>query len=81
MDADILFGRLYYHLDKKHSYAQDNGSFVHLFALKTGDDMHAVNFPLLAAILAEHNMSFNRYVFPLALSLAALCVSIWALLT
>lgn len=81
MDAEILFGRLYYHLDKKHRYAQDDGSLVHLFALKTGDDLHTVNFPLLAAILAEHNASFNRYIFPLALSFAAFCVSIWALLT
>src|SRR5690554_4290064 len=60
MDAEILFGRLYYHLDKKYRYAQDDGSLVHLFALNTGGDLHTVNFPLLAAILAEHNVSFNR---------------------
>lgn len=80
MDAEILFGRLYYHLDKKYRYAQDDGSLVHLFALNTGGDLHTVNFPLLAAILAEHNVSFNRYILPLALSFAAFCVSIWALL-
>ena len=76
MDAEILFGRLYYHLDKKHRYAQDDGSHVHLFSLQTGGDLHTVNFPLLAAILAEHNVSFNRYIFPLVLSFAAFCVSI-----
>lgn len=80
MDSEILFGRLYYHLNKLHGYTQDDGSKVHLFALKTGKDRHTVNFPLLAAVLAEKNVSFNRYIFPLVLSLAALFVSIWALL-
>lgn len=80
MDPQLLFGRLYYHLDKKHRYAQDDGSKVHLFAFKTGEDRHTVNFPLLAAVLAEHQVSFNRYIFPLVLSVAAFGVSIWALL-
>ena len=80
MDSEILFGRLYYHLNKIHGYTQDDGSKVHLFALKTGEDRHTVNFPLLAAVLAEKNVSFNRYIFPLALSFLALCVSIWALI-
>lgn len=30
-DADIIFGRLFYHLDKKYRYVMDDGSKVHLF--------------------------------------------------
>ncbi|WP_223670229.1 hypothetical protein [Kangiella shandongensis] len=30
-DPDLLFGRLYYYLDKKHRYEQDDGSIVYLF--------------------------------------------------
>jgi hypothetical protein len=36
-NADLLFGRLYYHLDFKHRYKQDNGALVPLFYLKVGE--------------------------------------------
>jgi hypothetical protein len=49
---ELLFGRLYYHLDKKHRYKQDDGSLVPLFYLKVGEKRHAVNFPYLASVLA-----------------------------
>jgi len=53
VDGDIVFGRLYYHLEKKHGYAQENGTHVPFFALKAGQDVHCVNFPLLASVLAD----------------------------
>ncbi|EAQ98746.1 hypothetical protein KT71_08972 [Congregibacter litoralis KT71] len=80
MDEHLLFGRLYYHLDQKYRYTQEDGSKVYLFAFKVGKDRHAVNFPLLAAVLAEHKLSFNRFMFPMAISCVALSVSIWAVL-
>lgn len=48
-----LFGRLYYYLDKKHGYKQDDGTLVPLFSLKVGEDTHCVNFPLLVSVLAS----------------------------
>lgn len=78
LDPDIVFGRLYYHLEKKHGYKQDNGALVHLFAFKVGADRHAVNFPLLSAILAEHEQSFYRFTIPLFVSSLALLISIAA---
>lgn len=78
LDPDIVFGRLYYHLDKKYGYKSDDGSMVHLFALKVGTDHHAVNFPLLSAVLAELEQSFYRFTVPLFVSSAALLVSIAA---
>ena len=53
VDPDIVFGRLYYHLDKKHRYKRENGAFVHLFAREVGGDRNCVNFPYLASLLAE----------------------------
>ena len=79
VDPDIIFGRLYYHLDKKFGYTKDDGSKVHLFAKKTGDDMHTVNFPMLSAVLAEHEQSYYRFIIPLAISLIALAFSIFSL--
>ena len=49
-DAHILFGRLYYHLDQKHRYKQDDGSSVHLFAFQVGNERHCINYPYLAAM-------------------------------
>ncbi|MCW8924504.1 MAG: hypothetical protein OQK69_12910 [Gammaproteobacteria bacterium] len=80
VDPDIIFGRLYYHLDKKHGYTKDNGHKVHLFAMKAGEDMHTVNFPMLAAVLAEHEQSYYRFLIPLVLSVVALSFSIAGLL-
>ena len=81
MDKHLLFGRLYYHLDKKHRYTQEDGSKVYLFAFEAGENRHAVNFPLLAAVLAEHKLSYNRFIFPMLISCVALMVSIWAVLS
>jgi hypothetical protein len=49
VDPDIVFGRLYYHLDHQYAYRKDNNVRVHLFVK---DDIpkirDAVNFPYLA---------------------------------
>jgi hypothetical protein len=31
VDSDIVFGRLYYHLDQKHGYKREDGTSVHFF--------------------------------------------------
>lgn len=77
---ELLFGRLYYHLDQKYRYKQDNGNLVPLFYLKVGEKRHAVNFPYLASILAEKNQEFRRYILALGVSFLALGVSIASLL-
>lgn len=78
-DAHVLFGRLYYHLDHKFRYKQDNGALVHLFAFKVGDERHCINYPYLAAILSEYREqhSSNRKSFWLAV--AALVLSLGAI--
>jgi hypothetical protein len=30
LPTQLVFGRLYYHLEKRHRYQQDNGAWVHL---------------------------------------------------
>lgn len=76
VDSDIVFGRLYYHLDKKYGYSQQDGSKVHLFAFEVGKDRHAVNFPLLSAVLAELEQSWFQFIVPLVFSALALIISI-----
>jgi hypothetical protein len=82
-----MFGRLYYHLDHKYRYKQDDGSHVNLFAFKVRKEMHCVNFPYLCGILSEKQVDFRRTVTPFVLtgisvfvSLTSLLVSVVALL-
>jgi len=78
LDPEIIFGRLYYHLNQKHGYKQDDGTLVDLFAQKVGSDRHVVQFPLLSAVLAEHEQSYLRFTIPMYLSIIALSFSIAA---
>ncbi|HEY2865363.1 MAG TPA: hypothetical protein VGK37_17220 [Casimicrobiaceae bacterium] len=78
-NPELLFGRLYYHLDQKYRYKQDNGPTVSLFELKVGSKRHAVQFPDLASILAGFNQEFRRYVLTLAVSCLSLGLAIASL--
>ena len=77
-DGDIVFGRLYYDLDRRHGYTED-GAKVHLFTLKVGADRHCVNFPFLASVLARLREDHGRYIWSLRLSIAAFVVSVVSL--
>ncbi|WP_426994382.1 hypothetical protein [Methylomonas sp. CM2] len=76
---ELLFGRLYYHLDAKYRYEQDGGAKVHLFSLQVGSERHCVNFPYLAAVLAEKDEEHSRQLWSLWLSIAALVLSVAAI--
>jgi hypothetical protein len=72
----LLFGRLYYHLDAKYRYKQSGGAEVNLFALKVGDKTHCVHFPFLAATLAEHDAEHRKFSWNLWISIFALALSL-----
>ena len=80
VDADLIFGRLYYHLEKKYRYKQDDGSSVHLFALRIGEDTHCVHFPYLASVLAGLRAENRKFWIPTTIAIISLivaAVSIW----
>ncbi|RDE50171.1 MAG: hypothetical protein DVS81_12455 [Candidatus Accumulibacter meliphilus] len=74
--AEMLFGRLYYHLDAKYRYKQESDAQVHLFSIAVGSERHCVNFPYLAAVLAEKDEEHRRQLWSLRLSIAALVLSV-----
>lgn len=79
VDADIIFGRLYYHLEQKYGYTRADGSKVSFYSKKVGPDDSCVNFPLLASVLAglqEENGNFRLSIW---LSSVAIVISIAAL--
>ena len=78
-EGDIVFGRLYYHLERKHGYAQPDGSKVHFFSLKVGNDAKCVNFPLLVSVLAGLQEEGRRFWIANAASFLSLGVAIGSL--
>jgi len=78
-DPDIIFGRLYYHLDPRYRFKQDDGSKVNFFTLGIGDDRHCVQFPLLSAVIAGMRDDRDKHLWSTWLSIAALIVAIFAL--
>ncbi len=79
IDADIIFGRLYYYLDNKHAYQQADESWVHLFAKNAGSDRHVINFPVLSSLLANMRQERKRYRLTIGFSISALVISILSL--
>jgi hypothetical protein len=73
---EMPFGRLYYHLDAKFSYTKDGNVQVHIFALKVGAQMHCVNFPFLAAVLADKDEEHKRQLWSLGVAITASVLSV-----
>ncbi len=78
-DSDMVFGRLHYHLNKKYGYTNEDGSKVHLFALKIGSDKHCVHYPFLASILATMKSESKRFWIATSISIVALILSLIAI--
>lgn len=75
IDGDIIFGRLYYHLESKYGSIQPDGARICFFILKAGEDKHAVQFPLLASVIADLREARKKHLIATWLSVAALIVS------
>lgn len=79
IDPDIIFGRLYNHLNRIHSYQNDDKSKVPLFTLQIGGDMKCVHFPMLSSVLAGLQAEHNKFKTTVWLSSTAIIVSITSL--
>jgi hypothetical protein len=76
VDADIVFGRLYYDLEKRFGYKQHDGSLVHFFALRIGEEKHLVHFPYLASVVSNLRSERRRNVTATVIASISLIVSI-----
>ncbi|MDH4610800.1 hypothetical protein [Pseudomonas sp. BN102] len=75
-DGDIIFGRLYYHMEQKYGYRRDDGSRVAFFLLQAGNDHKCVNFPLLASVLAGMQEEDSKFKVSTWLSTVAIVVAV-----
>jgi len=80
VQPELLFGRLYYHLEAKHRYQQSSGAWVNLFLLDIQRKGHSVNFPYLAALLAGHDQEHRKQLLSLCFSLIAIGLSLASLI-
>jgi len=74
-DPDVIFGRLYFHLEPKYGFEKKDGTKVAFFALKAGDDKHCINFPLMTSHMAALWEERKRHFTSRYLAIAALVIS------
>ncbi|MDP6548522.1 MAG: hypothetical protein QF659_00415 [Dehalococcoidia bacterium] len=78
VNKEIIFGRLYYHLEARYGYKQDDGARVHFFALNMGRHHHRVHFPYLASVLASLREEHHRFQTVTLLALGSFLISVLA---
>jgi hypothetical protein len=79
VDPDIIFGRLYYHFEKKYGFKQEDGSSVRFFSLGSCSDKYIVQFPLLASVMATLREERNKHIVATWLSVIAIIISVASL--
>ena len=74
-DEDLIFGRLYYHMNAKYGSHTGSGDQVNFFSIRVGADHHCVNFPLLASVLSDLQDERKRFIVSTRLAGLSLLVS------
>ena len=74
-DPDLIFGRLYYHMNAKYGSTNGSGQEVNFFNMRLGNDRHVVNFPLLSSVLADLQDNRKRFIISTRLAALSLVVS------
>lgn len=79
VEEDMIFGRIFYHFNKKYSYTDDKGNITTFFITDKFEGL-SVNFPLVASVLAdlrEDRKKTEQFMF---ISLGAFIFSMIALI-
>ena len=75
-DPDMIFGRLYYHLNGKYRIAFKENESLEFFQIRIGKDRHCVNFPYLASVLADLREENRRFVIATGIAALSLVISL-----
>lgn len=78
VSEDMVFGRIYYHFNKKYSYRDEDGKLITFFASAKFDGL-SVNFPMVASVLADLKMEQKNFKAVNALSISSIILSVIAL--
>ncbi len=80
VDSELVFQRLYTHLEKRYGYKNEDDSRVLFFGLNVGDKKHCINYPYLCAVLANMKDEKRELRITQALAIISIVISIFALL-
>lgn len=79
VEEDMIFGRIFYHFNKKYSYKDEKGNVTTFFITDKFEGL-SVNFPIVASVLADLRTEKRKIDNFLFISSAALALSVIALL-
>lgn len=79
VEEDMIFGRIFYHFNKKYSYKDDRGNITTFFVSDKFLGL-SVNFPLVASILADLKSEKKESELLLGISASALVLSVIAVI-
>lgn len=79
VSEDMVFGRIYYHFNKKYSYKNHKGEVTAFFSTEKFEGL-SVNFPLVASIIADKHAEKKQEDTYLMLFSAAIGIFVLALL-
>lgn len=77
VEEELIFGRIYYHFNKKYSYKDENGETTTFFMSDKFEGL-TINFPLVASVLAELYLKQKDKYLTIGLSATALLLSVVA---
>ncbi|HIB77541.1 MAG TPA: hypothetical protein EYO58_08000 [Flavobacteriales bacterium] len=80
VDDDIIFGRLYYHMNKKYGHQEAENSYINIFCMRVGADRHCIQFPLMASVLSELQSENSRFRWATTIASTSLVISLISLL-
>ncbi|MEX0722433.1 MAG: hypothetical protein WD357_11430 [Gracilimonas sp.] len=79
IEEDMIFGRIFYHFNKKYSYKDDKGNVTTFFITDKFEGL-SVNYPLVASVLADLKTEKKQTDSFLFTSTVAVAFSVMALM-
>jgi hypothetical protein len=75
VEEDLIFGRLFYHFNKKYSYKDERGDIITFFMSDKFEGL-SVNYPLVSSVIADLSIEKKRTVLFVTLSATAVILSL-----
>lgn len=78
LEEDMVFGRMFYHFNKKYSYKDEKGEITTFFITDKFQGL-SINFPLVASVMADLKTEKKLTETFIIISAASLVISLFAL--
>ena len=78
VEEDMIFGRMFYHFNKKYSYKDENGEITTFFMSNKFEGL-SVNYPLVSAVLADLNTEKKKTTLFITISSVAVLLAVVAI--